>query len=87
MSSGLLAFFAFAPILLAGILLIGLRWPAVRAMPIVFLVTAAIGYAAWDMTFNRIVASSLRRPTVKPPGGTWRSNCADSTRPIRCCGE
>ncbi|HET8849264.1 MAG TPA: L-lactate permease [Marinobacter sp.] len=60
MSSGLLAFFAFAPILLAGILLIGLRWPAVRAMPIVFLVTAAIGYAAWDMTFNRIVASSLQ---------------------------
>lgn len=60
MSSGLLAFFAFAPILLAGILLIGLRWPAVRAMPIVFLVTAVIGYTAWDMTLNRIVASSLQ---------------------------
>ena len=33
MSSGFLALMAFAPILLAGILLIGLRWPARRAMP------------------------------------------------------
>ena len=30
MSSGFLALMAFAPILLAGILLIGLRWPARR---------------------------------------------------------
>ena len=43
MSSGVLAALALFPILLAGILLIGLRWPAHRAMPLVFLVTAAIG--------------------------------------------
>lgn len=60
MPLGLLALLAFTPILLAGILLIGLRWPAHRAMPIVFLVTALIGYSAWDMTLNRIVASSLQ---------------------------
>jgi lactate permease len=60
MSSGLLALLAFAPILLAGILLIGLRWPARRAMPVVFLVTALIGYSAWDMTLNRILASTLQ---------------------------
>ena len=60
MSSGLLALLAFAPILLAGILLIGLRLPARHAMPVVFLVTALIGYSAWDMTLNRILASSLQ---------------------------
>lgn len=60
MSSGLLALLAFTPILLAGILLLGLRWPARRAMPLVFLVTALIAYAGWDMSFNRILASSLQ---------------------------
>ncbi|MGF2735573.1 L-lactate permease [Marinobacter sp. DUT-1] len=60
MSSGLLALLAFTPILLAGILLLGFRWPARRAMPLVFLVTALIAYTGWDMSFNRILASSLQ---------------------------
>ncbi len=60
MSSGLLALLAFAPILLAGILLLGLRWPARTAMPVVFLATAVLGYTAWDMTLNRIFASTLQ---------------------------
>lgn len=60
MSSGVLAALALFPILLAGILLIGLRWPAHRAMPLVFLVTAAIGLLAWDMSLNRVLASTLQ---------------------------
>ncbi|MFC3606323.1 L-lactate permease [Stutzerimonas tarimensis] len=60
MSTGLLAFFAFSPILLAAILLIGLRWPARRAMPIVYLVTAGIALFIWDMSFNRVIASTLQ---------------------------
>lgn len=60
MSSGLLALLAFTPILVAGILLIGLRWPARRAMPLVYLLTAAIGLFAWDMSLNRILASTLQ---------------------------
>ena len=60
MSNGLLALFAFTPILLAAIMLIGLRWPASRAMPLVFLFTAAIGLYVWDMTLNRIIASTLQ---------------------------
>src|SRR5690554_510679 len=60
MSPGLLALLAFTPILMAGILLLGLRWPARRAMPIVFLVTALIGHFVWDMTWNRIFASTLQ---------------------------
>ena len=60
MSSGLLAFLAFSPILLAAVLLIGLRWPAKRAMPLVYLLTAGIGLTVWDMSFNRILASTVQ---------------------------
>ena len=60
MSIGLLAFFAFSPILLAAILLIGLRWPAKRAMPLVYLLTAVIALYVWDMSFNRVLASTLQ---------------------------
>ena len=60
MSNGLLALFAFPPILLAAVLLIGLRWPASRAMPVVFLFTAAIGLFIWDMSVTRIIASTLQ---------------------------
>ncbi|MCW8162649.1 L-lactate permease [Stutzerimonas stutzeri] len=60
MSNGLLALFAFTPILLAAVMLIGLRWPASRAMPLVYLFTAAIGLYVWDMSFNRIIASTLQ---------------------------
>lgn len=60
MSNGLLALCAFSPILLAAILLIGLRWPARRAMPMVFLLTAGIALFVWDMSFNRVLASTLQ---------------------------
>jgi lactate permease len=59
MSLSIQAFLAFFPILLAGILLVGLRWPAKRAMPFVLLVAIIIAYYAWGMPINRIVASSL----------------------------
>lgn len=60
MSSGLLAFLAFSPILLAAILLIGLRWPAKRAMPLVYLITATVGVLVWDMSFKRVLASTIQ---------------------------
>ncbi|TDQ37800.1 L-lactate permease [Thiopseudomonas denitrificans] len=51
---------AFAPLLLAGILLVGFNLPARIAMPAVFAVTVAIGLLAWDMSLNRVLASSLQ---------------------------
>ena len=60
MSSGFLALLAFSPILLAATLLIGLRWPAKRAMPLVYLLTAGIALTVWDMSFNRVLASTLQ---------------------------
>lgn len=60
MQAGSLAFLAFSPILLAAILLVGLRWPAKRAMPVVYLLTAGIALFAWDVSFNRVLASTLQ---------------------------
>ncbi|HSQ46368.1 MAG TPA: L-lactate permease, partial [Lutibacter sp.] len=59
MSLSFQAFLAFFPILLAGILLVGLRWPAKRAMPIVFVASFIIALFAWGMPINRIFASTL----------------------------
>lgn len=60
MQPGILALLAFSPILLAAILLVGLRWPAKRAMPLVYLLTAGIGLFAWEMSLNRVLASTLQ---------------------------
>ncbi len=60
MSPTVLSLLAFAPLVLAAVLLAVLNWPAKRAMPVVFLVTALIALTAWGMTFNRVLASSLQ---------------------------
>ncbi len=60
MSLGLLALLAFSPILLAAVLLTGLRWPASRAMPLVYVLSALIALFAWDMSLNRVIASTLQ---------------------------
>ncbi len=60
MNLTILALLAFTPIILAGILLIGLRFPARTAMPIVYIVTALIALFAWQMSFNRVLASTLQ---------------------------
>ncbi|KGJ94437.1 L-lactate permease [Colwellia psychrerythraea] len=60
MSITLQALLAFMPIALSAVLLIGLHWPAKKAMPVVYTVTAAIAFFAWEMSFNRIIASSMQ---------------------------
>jgi L-lactate permease len=60
MSTGLLALLAFPPIMLAAVLLIGLRWPAKHAMPRVYVLTSCVGLFAWDMRVNRVLASTLQ---------------------------
>ncbi|MGY0218431.1 L-lactate permease [Endozoicomonadaceae bacterium StTr2] len=60
MSPGIQAFLAFSPILLTAVLLLGFRLPAKKAMPAVFLLTAGIAVFAWEVSFNRVLASSLQ---------------------------
>ncbi len=60
MSLPLLAFMAFVPILSAGVLLVGLRIPAKKAMPISFAITVIIAFAVWDIPGDYLVASSIQ---------------------------
>ncbi len=60
MSNNILALLAVTPILLAGVLLVGLRQPARVAMPIVFGVAALIGLFGWQMSTARVIASTLQ---------------------------
>lgn len=60
MTSGLLALLAITPIIVAGLLLIGLRWPASRAMPVVYLLSVLIALFGWSMSLERILASTLQ---------------------------
>jgi len=57
MSETILALLAFSPIVVAAILLVGLNWPAKKAMPVAFALTVAIALVAWDMSATRVIAS------------------------------
>ncbi|EEX32104.1 MULTISPECIES: L-lactate permease [Vibrio] len=57
MSETLLALVAFSPIVVAAILLVGLNWPAKRAMPVAFGLTVIIALFFWDMSTTRVLAS------------------------------
>ena len=51
---------AFSPILVAAVLLVGLNWPAKRAMPVAFLLTVFIALWGWQMSPTRVFASTLQ---------------------------
>ena len=59
MSLGLQAFFAVLPIVLAGILLVGLRISAKKAMPLVYISAVAIAFVVWKVSFLRVMASTI----------------------------
>ena len=59
-SQYLLALFAFLPILFAGGLVIGLRWPASRAMPVAFLTAAGLALYIWEVPGSQVAAASLK---------------------------
>ena len=55
----LLGLIAFFPILLSGVLLVGLRISAKYVMPVVYFITSLIAYF-FEMSFNRILASTFQ---------------------------
>ena len=61
---------ALLPIILCGILLIGLQWSAKKTMPIILAVTAALALFVWDMTFTR-VSSSIIQGTIITVSVLW----------------
>ncbi|WP_142850413.1 L-lactate permease [Telmatospirillum sp. J64-1] len=60
MSTGVLALLAFLPIITAGILLIGFRMPARYVMPLTYALAVVIALAAWGVSANRVIASTLQ---------------------------
>lgn len=55
----LLSLLALTPILLAGILLAGFRWPAKYAMPLSYVVALLIAWTTWEMQPAALAAASL----------------------------
>ncbi len=60
MSIGVLALVAFLPILVALILMVGMRWPATKAMPLAWLVCVLGGITAWKLPVSYIAALSIQ---------------------------
>lgn len=55
-----LSLLALAPILTIGFLLVGLRWPALWAMPVGYVVVVIIGLFVWQLSFASIAASTVQ---------------------------
>ncbi|KEY59966.1 L-lactate permease [Serratia sp. DD3] len=60
MTDTLQALMAFSPIVVSGVLLVGFNWSAKRTMPIAFLLTVLIALWGWQMSPNRVLASTLQ---------------------------
>jgi lactate permease len=58
MSIGLLATLSLLPIAVVAVLLVGLRWPASRAMPVCYVLAAALALGVWKVPFNQVAAAS-----------------------------
>ncbi|MBN1465363.1 L-lactate permease [candidate division KSB1 bacterium] len=54
------AFLSITPIFVAAVLLVGCRWPARRAMPLVYVITAAIVMGLWGVNPTRVIASTIQ---------------------------
>ena len=55
-----LSLLALAPILVVGVLLAGLRWPAKKAMPVGFVVVVLIALFVWEMDPTAVAASTIQ---------------------------
>ncbi|EGB14206.1 L-lactate transport [Pseudodesulfovibrio mercurii] len=60
MSIEVLALIALLPILVALVLMVGLRWPATKAMPLAWLTAAVGGILAWKLPVAYVAALTLQ---------------------------
>lgn len=59
MGEGLLAFLALLPIIVVAIFLVGLKWPASKAMPLSYIVAVLLALFVWDVTFPQVAAATV----------------------------
>ncbi len=60
MNDYLLAFLALVPILTVAVFLVGLRWPASRAMPLCYITAALLALFVWQVSGIQVAAASLK---------------------------
>ena len=60
MSTPVLALLSLLPIIAVGGLLVGMRWPASRAMPFAYLVAAGLAWGVWQVPAIQVAAASVR---------------------------
>lgn len=59
MNQTLLALLSLLPIAVVGIFLVGLRWPASRAMPLSYFTAALLALLIWKVPFLQVAAASV----------------------------
>lgn len=64
MSVGMLALLAVIPIVVALVLMVGMRWPATRAMPVAWLACVICGLVGWKLDVMYLAALSLQGVVV-----------------------
>jgi lactate permease len=60
MGLGVQALLAVSPIIIAAALLVGLRWPARRAMPVVYIVVVVLALLVWRVPAVHVAASTIQ---------------------------
>ncbi|MBD5641113.1 MAG: L-lactate permease [Desulfovibrio sp.] len=60
MSTAFLALLAILPIVVALVLMVGMRWPATRAMPFAWATCVVAGIYGWDLPILRLAALSIQ---------------------------
>lgn len=59
MSTGMLALLSLLPIIAVAVFLVGLRWPASKAMPISYLVAVVLALFVWKVSGAKVAAASI----------------------------
>ena len=50
---------ALSPIIVVAIFLVGLRWPAAKAMPLAYVTAALVALFYWKLSVAQVAAASL----------------------------
>ena len=59
MNTAVLTILALLPIITVAVFLVGLRWPASRAMPLSYVVAAVLALVVWQVPVVQVVAASI----------------------------
>ena len=51
---------ALSPIMVVAVFLVGLRWPAAKAMPLAYVVAVAVAWFVWQLPSQQIAMASLK---------------------------